>query len=66
MRADIYILCAAFAGTVLSAIGPAADLHVSNAVINPDGAASRSATVVNGAIDRTIITANIVSVLNYC
>jgi hypothetical protein len=66
MRPSVYIICAAFAGTVLSAIGPAADLHVSNAVINPDGAKDRSATVVNGVIDRTIITANIVSVLQYC
>jgi iron transport multicopper oxidase len=38
-----------------AAIGPVADLTISNANVSPDGF-SRSATVVNGQIDGPLIT----------
>lgn len=56
LRSQLFLHCLYFLPTVLGAIGPSADLVVSNANVSPDGF-NRVGTVINGKVDTTLITA---------
>lgn len=51
-----------FAASAFAAIGPVADLVISNADVAPDGF-SRAAIVVNGAFPSPLITGNMVGLV---